>query len=80
MGEAETKVARIAQSPSQRRITTAADPVVLSDDDDPVPDPEHDKFNLANQVPREVLLEAREKHNSPTLTRDSSAQTEEEQD
>ena len=53
---------------------------MLSDDDDPVPDPEHDKFNLANQVPREVLVEAREKHNSSTMTQNSSAQTQEEQD
>ena len=50
---------------------------MLSDGDDPLLDPEHDKFILANQVPREVLLEACEKHNA---TGESSAQTEEEQD
>ena len=33
---------------------------MLSNDDDLVPDLEHDKFNLANQVPCEELLEARE--------------------
>jgi hypothetical protein len=50
---------------------------VLSDDDDPVPDPEHDKFNLTNQLSREELLEALEEQN---VTGDSSAQTQEEQD
>ena len=50
---------------------------MLSDGDDPVPDPKHDEFNLANQVPCKVLLEARKKHNA---IRESSAQTEEEQD
>jgi hypothetical protein len=32
----------------------------LFDDDDPVHDPEHDKFNLANQLLHEELLEAHE--------------------
>ena len=73
--EAETAEAPKAKAPPQHKKMSAADPVVLSDDDDPIPDPEHDNFNLANQVPREVLLEAREKHNT---TRDSSTQTEEE--
>ena len=76
--EAGTGEAPTAQSPpKQLRETSAADPLVLSDEDDPVPDPEHDKFNLANQVPREVLQEAREKHIG---TGESSAQTEEELD
>jgi hypothetical protein len=34
--------------------------------------PEHDKFNLANQLPREELLEAHEEQN---VTGDSSAET-----
>jgi hypothetical protein len=33
---------------SQQKETSAEDPFLLSDDNDPVPDPEHDKFNLAN--------------------------------
>ena len=64
-------------APPQHKETSTVDPLVLSDEDDPVPDPKHDKFNLANQVPYEVLLEAREKHNA---TGDSSAQIEEQQD
>jgi hypothetical protein len=32
----------------QEKEVSAEDPFVLSDDDDLVPDPEHDKFNLAN--------------------------------
>jgi hypothetical protein len=56
----------------QQKETSAEDPFLLSDDDDPVPDPEHDKFNLANQLPCEELLEAREEQN---VTGDSSAQT-----
>jgi hypothetical protein len=55
----------------------AEDPFVLSDDDDPVPNPEHDKFNLANQFPRKELLEVLEEQK---VTGDSSAQTQEEQD
>jgi hypothetical protein len=70
-----------AKAPTERVLqqneTSAEDPFVLSDDDDPVPDPEHDKFNLANQLPRKELLEAREEQN---VTGVSSAQTEEEQD
>jgi hypothetical protein len=61
----------------QQKETSAEDPFLLSDDDDPVPDPEHDKFNLANQLPRKELLEAREEKD---FTGDSSAQTQEEQD
>jgi hypothetical protein len=59
----------------QRKETSAADPFVLSDDDEPVPDPEHDKFNLANQFPREELLQALEEQN---VTQDSSGRTQEE--
>jgi hypothetical protein len=61
----------------QHKETSAEDPFLLSDDDDPVHDLEHDKFNLANQLPREELLEVREEQN---ITGDSSAQTHEEQD
>jgi hypothetical protein len=43
----------------QQKETSAEEPFLLSDDD-PVPDLEHDKFNLANQLPREELLEALE--------------------
>ena len=72
--EAEAE-APMAEAPPQYRETSAADPLLLSDGDDLLPDLEHDKFNLANQVSCKVLLEAREKHNA---TRESSAQTEEE--
>ena len=75
--EATTIEARTEEAPLQHKETSAMDPLVLSDEDDLVPNPEHDKFNLANQVLRKVLLEAREKHNT---TRDSSAQAKEEQD
>jgi hypothetical protein len=78
--EAAAIAARRAAPQPQQKPTSREEPVVLSDEDDPVPDPEHDRFNLANQVPREVLLEARERQNSSTLTGDSSAQTQEEQD
>jgi hypothetical protein len=61
----------------QQKETSAEEPFLLSDDDDPVPDPEHDKFNLANQLPCEELLEALEEQD---VTRGSSAQTQEEQD
>jgi hypothetical protein len=33
---------------NKSKDTSAMDPIVLSDEDDPVPDPEDDKFNLAN--------------------------------
>jgi hypothetical protein len=62
---------------AQKKETSAEDPFVLSDDDDPVPDPEHDKFNLANQLPCEELLQALDEEN---VTGDSSARTQEEQD
>jgi hypothetical protein len=84
--EANLTKSNIAETPTakaptkdapQQKETSAEDPFLLSDDDDPVPDPEHDKFNLANQLPREELLEAREEHN---VIGDSSAQTQEEQD
>jgi hypothetical protein len=62
----------------QQKETSAEEPFLLSDDDDdPVPDPEYDKFNLANQLPREELLEALEEQD---VTGGSSAQTQEEQD
>ena len=83
MAEVPTVQAEIAKAPTveappqHKKKTSAADPVVLSDDDDLVPDPKHNKFNLANQVPCKILLEAREKHNT---TRESSTQTKEEQD
>jgi hypothetical protein len=57
----------------QQKETSAKDPFLLSDDDDP----EYDKFNLANQLLREELLEAREEQN---VIGDSSAQTQEKQD
>jgi hypothetical protein len=38
--------------------TSALDPILLSDEDEPIPDPENDKFNLANQIPCEELLQA----------------------
>jgi hypothetical protein len=41
---------------AKSRDTSASDPIVLSDEDEPVPDPENDKFNLANQIPREEIL------------------------
>jgi hypothetical protein len=59
----------------QRKETSAEDPFVLSNDDDLVPDPEHDKFNLANQLPREEFLQALEDQN---VTGDSSARIQEE--
>jgi hypothetical protein len=61
----------------QQKATSAEEPFLLSDDDDPVPDPEHDKFNLANELPREELLAALEEED---VTGGSSAQTQEEQD
>ena len=61
----------------QQKETSTKDPFLLSDDDDPIPDLEHDKFNLANQLPCEELLEACEEQN---VTGDSSAQIQEEQD
>jgi hypothetical protein len=30
---------------------SASDPIVLSNEDEPVPDLENDKFNVANQIP-----------------------------
>ena len=42
----------------QHKKTSAKDSFLLSDDDDPIPDLEHDKFNLTNQLPHEELLEA----------------------
>ena len=74
--EAEVEAPTV-EAPPKHRETLAADLLVLSDGDDPVPNLEHVKFNLANQVPLEVLLEARENHNA---TGESSAQTDEEQD
>jgi hypothetical protein len=59
----------------QQKETYAKDPFMLSDDDDPVLDPEHDKFNLANQLPREEFLQALEDQN---VIGDSSARTREE--
>ena len=56
----------------QRKETSAEDPFVLSDDDDPIPDLEHDKFNLANQLLRKEFLQALEDQN---ITGDSSTQT-----
>jgi hypothetical protein len=53
----------------QKKETSTKDPFVLSNDDDPVPDPEHDKFNLANQFPHEELLQALDEQ---TIPRDSS--------
>jgi hypothetical protein len=50
---------------------------VLFDDDDPIPDPEHDKFNLTNQLSREELLQALEEQN---VNGDSSAQIQKKQD
>jgi hypothetical protein len=44
--------------------TSALDPIVLSDEDEPVLDPENDKFNLANQIPREELLHAMDEQNN----------------
>jgi hypothetical protein len=44
--------------------TSALDPIVLSDEDEPVPDPENDKFNLANQIPREELQHAMDEQNN----------------
>ena len=34
------------------------DPIVFSDEDDPVPDLENDKFILTNQIPHEELQQA----------------------
>ena len=48
------------------------DRFVLFDDDDLVLDLEHDKFNLANQLPCKELLEVHEEQN---ITGDSLAQT-----
>ena len=56
---------------------SAKDFFVMFDDDDPILDPEHDKFNLANQLLRKELLEARKEQN---VTRDSLAHILEEQD
>jgi hypothetical protein len=61
----------------QQKETSVEGPFLLSDDDDPVPDPEHDKFNLANQLPREELLEALKEQD---ITGGSSAETQEEHD
>ena len=47
----------------QQKETSAEDPFLLSNDDDPVPNLEHDKFNLANQLSCKELLEAREEQN-----------------
>jgi hypothetical protein len=33
---------------NKSKNTFATDPIVLSDEDDPIPDPKDDKFNLAN--------------------------------
>lgn len=41
---------------TKSRDTFASDPIVLSNEDEPIPDPKNDKFNLANQIPREELL------------------------
>jgi hypothetical protein len=67
----------MANTPSQKKETSAEDPFVLSDDDDPVPDLEHDKFKLTNQFPHEELLQALDEEN---VTGDSLARTQEEQD
>jgi hypothetical protein len=81
--EANLAKSNVAETPTaeaptegapQQKETSAEDPFLLSDDDDPVLDLEHDKFNLANQLPHEELLEAREEQN---ITGDSSAQTQE---
>jgi hypothetical protein len=56
----------------QQKETSVEEPFLLSDDDDPVPDLEHD-----NQLPREELLEALEEQD---VTAGSLAQTQEEQD
>jgi hypothetical protein len=48
---------------NKSKDTSATDLIVLSDEDDPVPDPEDDKFNLANQIPREELQQALDAEN-----------------
>jgi hypothetical protein len=76
VAESPTAKAPMEGAPQQKE-TFAKDPFLLSDDDDPVPDPELDKFNLANQLSCEELLEAREEKN---IIGDSSALTQKEQD
>jgi hypothetical protein len=56
---------------------SALDPILLFDEDEPVPDPENDKFNLANQIPRKELLQTMDQQN---ITGDTSERTEEQQD
>jgi hypothetical protein len=67
--EANLAKSNVAETPTaeaptegapQQKETSAKDPFLLFDDDDPVHDPEHDKFNLANQLLHEELLEAHE--------------------
>jgi hypothetical protein len=62
---------------TKSRDTFASDPIVLSDEDEPIPDPENDKFNLANQIPREEILQAMDEQN---ITGDASERTKEQQD
>jgi hypothetical protein len=62
---------------TKSKDTFALDPILLSDEDEPVPDPENDKFNLANQIPREELLHAMDQQN---ITGDTSECIEEQQD
>jgi hypothetical protein len=49
---------------TKSKDTFALDPIVQSDEDDLVPDLENDKFNLANQIPCEELLQEMDQQNS----------------
>jgi hypothetical protein len=62
---------------NKSKDTSATDPIMLSDEDDLVPDPENDKFNLANQIPREELQQAIDEQN---ITGEALEQTEKQQD
>jgi hypothetical protein len=62
---------------TKSRDTSASDPILLSDEDKPIPDLENDKFNLANQILREELLQEMDEQN---ITGDASERTEEQRD
>jgi hypothetical protein len=74
-----TKVDPPHDDASQKKVTLVANSniIELSDEDDPIADLEHDKFNLANHIPNEEVMQAMEERSN---VGDSLSKTEEQRE